>query len=143
VRAVTHRIVPGVLHPGGQGLGEVKFPKRSVRVDDTLMFDVKTATPGARDPVALTAGSFVLSAPRTGDVAQTLDLVVTNDSAQVVEGRVDVRVVCLNQAGTPANSASKRLARTELARGATLPTSVDFDLLCPTYVVGAEGRPAR
>ncbi|HEX3454769.1 MAG TPA: hypothetical protein VHS03_09095, partial [Gaiellaceae bacterium] len=58
-------------------------------------------------------------------------------------GRVDLRVVCLDEAGTPAVAASGSVKKAKLAPGATTPASVDLALLCPVYVVGAEGRPAR
>jgi hypothetical protein len=114
-----------------------------VRFDDTLAFEVKTGKVRRSDPVPLATGSFVLSPPGTGAVAQTLDLVVTNGSTRDVDGRVDLRVVCLDEAGTPAVAASGSAKKAKLAPGATIPASVDLTLLCPVYVVGAEGRPAR
>jgi len=142
-KASTRTVVPRVLQPGEQGLGEIRFRANRVRFDDTLAFDVTTGPVRTTDPVPLATGSFVLSPPGTGDVAQTLDLVVTNDSTRAIDGRIPLRVVCLNEAGTPTTAAAGAVKHAQLAPGGTTPASVDFGLLCPVYVVGAEGRPAR
>ena len=143
VRARSRMVVPRVLAPGEQALGSIRFRRDSVRFDDTFTFDVKTGAARAKDPLRLATGSFVLSPAGTGAVAQTLDLVVTNDTTSSVDGRVDVRVVCLDEAGTPAVAASGKVPRATLAPGATVAASVEMSLLCPVYVVGAEGSPAR
>ena len=143
VRATTRRVVPQVLPPGAQGLGSVTFRKGSTRTSDTLAFTVRTARVRARDSVPLATGGFVLSPPGTGTPAQTLDLVVTNDTTAPVDGRIPVEVVCLGEAGVPAVAAAGAVARAKLPPGAATHASVGFDLLCPVYVVGAEGRPAR
>ena len=142
-KASTRTVVPRVLQPGEQGLGEIRFRANRVRFDDTLAFDVTTRPVRTTDPVPLASGGFALSPPGTGDVAQTLDLVVTNDTTRAIDGRIALRVVCLNEAGVPTTAAAGAVKHAKLAPGATTPASVDFSLLCPVYVVGAEGRPAR
>ena len=143
VRAATLTVVPSVLQPFEQALGSVQFRSKSIHFDDTFRFDVKTGRVRSRDPVGLATGSFVLSPPGTGAVAQTLDLVVTNDTSSTVRGRIDLRVVCLDEAGTPSTAASGKVAHAAVAPGATTPASVGFTSLCPVYVVAAQGRPAR
>jgi hypothetical protein len=143
VRASTRRIVPRVLEPGAQALGVITFRRGVPRADDSFAFDVATGRVRGTEPVALATGGFVLSPPAAGDVAQTLDLVVTNDTSTPIDGRVRVQVICLNEAGVPTTAASGTVRSVELTPGASAPASVAFSLLCPVYVVGADGRAPR
>ena len=143
-RASSGSVVPSVLRPGQWGIGAVRFRQSTVGADDGLAFKVRARRARSGDPVPLAAGSFTLSPPHEGPVAQTLAFVVSNGSRRLVVQPYRTSAVCLDEAGrlTTESGAVVRRPRT-LAADATAPASIGFPTLCPVYVVGAEATRGR
>jgi hypothetical protein len=137
-RARTVRTLPSVLAPGGYALAVIRFRKGDAPPDATLGYRVtSTPTRSPTDPRARAVGNFVLSAPLTGAVAQTLGVAVTNPSTKRTARAPQVAVMCLSEAQKPVTMTTARLAVKALAPGKTAPASVPLTTLCPTYLVAA------
>jgi hypothetical protein len=137
-------LVPATLAPGDIAFGLVKFPTGDVPAGSVLAFKVKSRRVPTRDrSTSLAVGSFVLSPPLVGDVAQTLALKVTNRSSYAINGPVDVRVMCFGEARLPASAVDVTVKRPKkLAPGAGVSATAKLPALCPSYLVAAKGRSA-
>jgi hypothetical protein len=144
LQASTTAVAPLVLAPGEQAIGQVTFRARTLAADASITWRV-SARPvtSTTDPSRLAVGNLVLSPPKSGAVAQTLTLDATNSSAKTIKGPLTAQVVCLNEAGRPAVAASTAVERANVRAGATVPLTVKFTELCPSYVVAARGTPDR
>jgi hypothetical protein len=137
-------VVPATLAPGDIALGLVKFPTSDVPADSVLSFNVKSRrAPSGDRSASLAVGSFTLSPPLVGDVAQTLALKVTNRSSYAIKGPVDVRVMCFGEARLPAVAVDVTVQRPKkVAAGASVSATAKMPLLCPSYLVAATGQSA-
>ena len=140
-KSSTTDVVPSRLAPGETAIGEIRFRAGSIAADPQLTWKVRaTRAPSSDDPVRLEAGAFVLSPPMAGPVAQTLDLDVTNPHEHALAGPIEVKVLCLGEAGFPALAASTEKARKTLRAGASAHVTVKLRELCPSYVVAARAN---
>jgi hypothetical protein len=136
-RAETRAVYPQVLAPGDLALAAVAFPKRT-RSDVAVEAKVRSTTATVRQVArALSVGDFVLSPPLTGDVAQTLDVTVTNGTSAWTARARAIAVVCFGESGLPSTFAKARVASRRIRPGDSTPATVRLRSLCPTYLVAA------
>ena len=141
----TRSLLPSTLAPGAIALAALEFDADDVDPDSTLTYMVSSGRAGsaaAGDGTALEIGSLALSAPLTGDVAQTLRLTVTNPTSRTIRGPIRVRVMCFGEARRPAVAVDSRIKRPKLAADADVSATVELRELCPSYLVAAKGRSA-
>jgi hypothetical protein len=142
-RAVTRDVMPSTLGPGEIALGVVEFRRRDVRAGSVMTFEATSGrAPSTDDPAVLDVGSFELSAPLEGKVAQTLDLTVSNPGSRTVNGPIALRVMCFNEAGRPALAVDGAVKTAKLRAGGNARATVRMRELCPSYLVAAQGKPA-
>jgi hypothetical protein len=141
VKASTRSLLPSTLKPDAIALGALEFRASDVPADVTLSYKVSSVrAPSAKDPTALDVGSLVLSPPLVGDVAQTLDVTVTNPSSRALRGPLDVRVTCFGESARPAVAVDARSKKSKLGPGASAHITVKLHELCPTYLVAAKAQ---
>ena len=139
----TRSLIPSTLEPGAIALTALGFDAADVDPDSAITYRVSSGRAGSGgDRAALAIGSLALSAPLAGDVAQTLDLSMTNPTSRTIRGPISVRVMCFGEARRPTGAVDGRIARTKLAAGATVSATVKLRELCPSYLVAAKGRSA-
>jgi hypothetical protein len=137
-RARSIAAYPQVLAPGELALAAVQFRPRDVAPGASFTVNVRT-TPvsSARVTRGLGASNLVLSAPKTGRVAQTLRATLTNVSTSWTARRPDAAVMCFGEAGTPTTFAHARASARRIAPGKAALVSVPLTSLCPSYLVAA------
>jgi hypothetical protein len=139
--ARTAKAYPQVLAPGELALAAVQFRARDVPPGSTFAVKVRsTRVSSTRVARGLAASDLVLSAPRTGRVAQTLRATLTNVSTSWTARGAEAAVMCFGEAGTPTTFADARASTRRIAPGKTARASVPLTSLCPSYLVAA--RPA-
>jgi hypothetical protein len=140
-RARTVAVFPQVLAPGELALAAVRFRPRNIAPGATIAVKLRsTRVSSARVARGLAASAAVLSAPKTGPVAQTLDATLTNVGTGWTARRPEAAVMCFSEAGTPTTFARARASARRVAPGASAPVSVPMTSLCPSYLVA--GRAA-
>lgn len=139
----TQSLLPATLVPEAIALGVLEFRPRDVPVNSTFTYKVTSRRArSSNDPTALAVGSFVLSPPLAGDVAQTLDVSVMNPSSRAINGPLEVRVTCFGESARPSFAVDTRVKKSKLAAGASTNTTVKLHELCPSYLVAAGGQSA-
>jgi hypothetical protein len=137
----TRSLLPSTLAPGAIALAALGFEAADVEPGSTLTYELSSGSAGSvGDRTSLEIGSLSLSAPRAGDVAQTLELTVTNPMSRAIKGPIHVRVMCFGEARRPAIAVDSRIKRAKLAADASVSTTVELRELCPSYLVAARGR---
>jgi len=71
---------------------------------------------------------------------QSLDVTLTNPGKKKVKGPIRVVVMCLGAARNPVLVAKTTVKKARVPGGGTLPVTVGFRELCPSYLVGAYGN---
>ena len=143
-RAVTDDLVPSTLAPGAIAIGAVDFRPRPIPSNAVVTFAVKSGrAPSSDAPTALDVGQFVLSPPKEGKVAQTLDVTLTNPGARTVRGPIDVVVVCFGESSRPTVPALSTMPKAKVRSRASTRATVKLRSLCPTYLVAAHGASIR
>jgi uncharacterized protein (DUF2141 family) len=137
-RSQTVTTFPRVLAPGNYALAVLQFRKGDAPADATMQYRVTSSAAGSStDPRSLAMSDFVLSAPLTGPVAQTLRATVTNPSTKRTARAPRVAVMCFNEARKPVTFTMARTEVKKLAPAKTATVSVSLATLCPTYLVAA------
>ena len=136
-RATTRTVVPEVLDPGALGLARVDFGDPLLPLGVSYKFVVTSKRGGSASPVTLEPTGFRLSPPMTGRVAQTLNVTLRNPTNTRARGPVRVAVMCFGESRRPVQYVADKAHVAQLAPGTTMNTTVEFDELCPAYVVGA------
>ena len=145
-KATTQSVLPSTLAADATALAAVRFRRGDLQADSTLSYRVASRRAPSRnrsDPSALDVGSFVLSPPMVGDVAQTLGVTLTNPSRRAVKGPLLVRVMCFGESAQPSLAVDRTIKKWKLAAGADASTTVKLHELCPSYLVATAGRSAR
>jgi hypothetical protein len=137
-RARSATAYPQVLAPGELALAAVQFRPRDLAPGATVTMKVRsTAVPTGQVNRGLAASDLVLSAPKTGRVAQTLSATLTNVGTSWTARHPEAAVMCFGEAGTPTTFAHARASPRRIAPGKTAPVSVPLSSLCPSYLVAA------
>jgi hypothetical protein len=138
VRAKTKSVVPNTLAPGELAIGKLDFRVRDLPSDTSFAFKVESSrAKSVTDRGSLEVRDPSLSRPMEGPVAQELGLTLANPAKRAFDGTILITVMCFGEARNPALVASATLKSAHLAAGATMPASVKFRELCPSYLVGA------
>lgn len=140
VRAKTRALEPPTIAPGELAIARLAFPGPDLPSETTFAFEVTgdRAKPAA-DPGALEVRDLVLSRPTAGPVAQSLAMTLVNPGVKAVKGPMRIAVMCFGAASNPVLVARTTIDGPRLAAGATMPATVSFAELCPSYLVGAHG----
>jgi hypothetical protein len=136
-------VVPEVLDPGALGLARVDFGDPLLPLGVSYEFVVTSKREKRSSAVTLQPTMFRLSPPMTGGVAQTLDVTLRNPTNTRARGPVRVAVMCFGESRRPVQYVAERARVPQLAPGTTMSTTVEFDELCPAYVVGASTASTR
>ena len=139
-KASTQSLLPSTLGPDAIALGVVEFRPRDLAADATLSYKVASArAPSGKDPTVLDVGSFVLSPPMAGDVAQTLDVTATNASSHG-QGPARRPGDVFRRISAPVAVRRYPSKKSKLAPGASATITVKLHELCPSYLVAAKGQ---
>ncbi len=137
-RARSVEAFPQVVAPGELALASVQFRRTGVPPGAQVAAKVRsTPVRAARAARVLTVSAPLLSAPQTGEVAQTLDATVTNLTTNWTARGAKVAVMCFGEARDPTTVTTAPLVPAKLAPGKHATISVPLTLLCPTYLVAA------
>ncbi len=137
-RARSVEAFPQVLAPGELSLASVAFRANGVPPGATVVVKVRsTPVTEAKASRALAVSGLALSAPQTGDVAQTLAATLTNPTGTWTARSPRVAVMCFGESRQPSGITTVRAGVAELAPGQQASVSVPLATLCPTYLVAA------
>jgi hypothetical protein len=137
-RARSVEAFPQVLAPGEFALASVKFRRNGVPPGATVAVKVRSAPVRAtKASRALAVSGLALSAPQTGNVAQTLGATVTNPTSAWTARSPRVAVMCFGESRQPTSVTTARVGPAKLAPGTRATVSVPLTTLCPTYLVAA------
>ena len=144
VRAKAKSVVPPRLAPGDLGIAKLRFGKSKLPdlpSDTSIKFKVKSDRARSKAAVgALDVQGATLSRPAEGPVVQSLDVTLTNPGKKKVKGPIRVVVMCFGAARNPVLVAKTTVKKARVPGGGTLPVTVGFRELCPSYLVGAYGN---
>ena len=137
-RARSVEAFPQVLAPGELALAAVQFRRKGVPPGATVVVKVRsTRSSAAKAARALAVSGLALSAPQTGDVAQTLAATLTNPTARGTARAPRVAVMCFGESKQPTGMTTARAGVARIRPGKQAAVSVPLALLCPTYLVAA------
>jgi hypothetical protein len=138
VRAGSTKAFPQALAPGELALASAQFRRNDVRPDAQIVVKVKsTPVTPSRVERAPAVGGLVLSAPKSGSVAQTLDATVTNPTTNWTARRTRIAVMCFGESRQPSTITTAPVTPPKLKAGQQVAISVPLTTLCPTYLVAA------
>ena len=137
-RARSVEAFPQVLAPGELSLASVRFRRNGVPPGATVVVKVRsTPVKAAKAARALAVSGLALSAPQTGDVAQTLAATLTNPASTWTARAPRVAVMCFGESRQPSSMTTARAGVAKLGPGKHAAVSVPLATLCPTYLVAA------
>jgi hypothetical protein len=137
-RARSVQAFPQVLAPGELSLAAVTFRANGVPPGATVVVKVRgTPVTAVKASRALAVSGIALSAPQTGDVAQTIAATLTNPTGAWTARSPRVAVMCFGESRQPSGITTVRAGVAEIAPGRQASVSVPLATLCPTYLVAA------